>query len=644
MWPFGKKEEVAEGDVFAKARQLLKSAVIATRGKKGDDKAQLEREVRELYSEPDGTIPDLTTLERARSHRIRNWLIATTVFFGLLATAAWAGFFVFKPFGAWGPEDFDLAIEMPESVKSGEEATVTIRYRNVGRTALSSLEITAKMPPGFIVRKSDPVPIGPDRWVLGSLSAGSSGSIVLTGKVLGVPSSLVDMRAFATYVPMDFNSPFQAVGSGAFTIVGSTMELTATSTERVMPGEPLEATFSWGNYGSDEVKNAGFRVALPPGFVTASSSPGPTDGKSFWKLGTLAPGAEGKVKIRGSFDSSAKGAAVFTGDLGYDDAGTFVLQATTSTSIGVIGGDLVISTLVNGSMGAMPVNFGDTLHISIDYANRSEAELGDVTLVARFAGQPTVDGKTVFTSSSISEASKGTVSANSIVWTKKEVPELEKLAPGDEGSFDVTLKLAGAPFAPGAKTYSLDFWVEGAAGTVNKVAKTRKVTSTKMTFPFYSDLRFKAESRYYNDDEEVVGTGPLPPKAGSETTYRIFWTVENALHELSNLNVETKLPDNVRFTGKNDVSAGELKYDADKKIMIWSLNRMPTSIGKATMDFEVGLTPSSAAIGNILPLTGEARLDVLDTVANGHILKTLDAVDTSLAGDPLGRGKGVVAK
>ena len=649
MWPFKKK--ISEAEVFAQARELLQAAEAAvvsavsfeTKPSVEEHIEEMEREVRELYSEPDGSIPDLTTLERSRSHRFRNFLIWLSVFFGLLAVAAWAGFFIFKPYNSFNQDDFKLTIVAPDSVKSGELVKVTVKY-SAAKNSLAKLEIAMKTPSGFELLQAEPAAIEAGRWSLPTLSSSGNGEVVLNGLVRAPTGSLVEFRAFASYTPTDFNSEFQSVGSAAFTVIDSALVLTATSTERAMPGEPVTVVYNYKNTGEREFPGAVLKANLPAGFVLTNSSPASSEGPSYWKLGTIAAGAEGRVTVNGTFDSTAKGDSSFDAELGYVTDSQFARQAATSSVVSVIGGDLAITTIINGSMEASAVNFGDTLRITANYSNRSEATLGNVVLTLKLVGRPIKDGKTVFASSSIIEASKGIVSADSIVWTKNEVPGLAKLAPGDEGSLDITIKLVSAPFVSGAKDYGLDLWLEGAVGTVNNVKKDRQVVSSKFNFPFLSDLKPKAESRYYNDDDVAVGTGPLPPKVGEETTYRIFWSLENALHELENLTMKTTLPANVRFTGKKDLSAGELLYDETNRTVTWTLNKLPTSVAEATADFEVGLTPSSAAAGNILPLTDRVETNAEDVAAKGRIIKIIEGVDTSLVGDQLGRGKGVIQK
>ncbi|TAL20065.1 hypothetical protein EPN90_01840 [Patescibacteria group bacterium] len=605
---------------------------------------ELEREVQELYSEPDGSIPDLSRLERGGGHRVRNVLLTLTFVFGLLAAAAWAGFFVFKPYEKFSPRDLVFAVEVPEKVKSGEEITAKIRYSAPAKVALGKLGVSLKLPKEFALAESSPAPTEGLNWVLGALAPGDRGEIELKGTVRGAPETLLTIQAFATYVPANFNSEFQNVASAAFVISGSTLSLTATSTERALPGEPVSATFIYRNDGVQALAAAAFRATLPASFVAATSTPPSSEGAGFWQLGKLEPGALGQITLHGTFSSEAKGLLAFGGELGFKENGVFVPQAATTTPVTVTGGDLVLNTIVNGATEGTAVNFGERVHATVAYANKSEAMLEDIVLTMNLLGVPVQEGKLVFERSTLVDSAKGEFATTTLRWSKKEIPKLAKLAPGEEGTFDVSFRLVAAPYLPAVKDYSLDLWVAGVVGKVNGAPKNRRVQSAKFHFPFLSDTKLVAQSRYYNDDEIAVGTGPLPPKVGQETTYRIFWTVENSLHELANLSLKAALPENVRFTGKSDISAGTLGYIEGTRTISWSLNKLPVGAPKVTIDFEVGLTPSAAALGNILPLTGDASFDAEDTVVGGHLIKTAESVDTSLTGDPLGRGKGVVGQ
>jgi len=65
-------------------------------------------------------------------------------------------------------------------------------------------------------------------------------------------------------------------------------------------------------------------------------------------------------------------------------------------------------------------------------------------------------------------------------------------------------------------------------------------------------------------------------------------------------------------------------------------------VPRAGISFEVSLTPSSGDLGKILPLTGETTLSAKDTFNGGQINRVAPAMNTNLAGDAEGAGRGRV--
>ena len=63
---------------------------------------------------------------------------------------------------------------------------------------------------------------------------------------------------------------------------------------------------------------------------------------------------------------------------------------------------------------------------------------------------------------------------------------------------------------------------------VGKIGETEvdmTIKSNEIVVDINTGMVFKAEARYFNDDNIAVGSGPLPPKVGETTKYRIFWNI-----------------------------------------------------------------------------------------------------------------------
>jgi len=139
-----------------------------------------------------------------------------------------------------------------------------------------------------------------------------------------------------------------------------------------------------------------------------------------------------------------------------------------------------------------------------------------------------------------------------------------------------------------------------------------------------------------------VGSGSLPPKVGETTVYRIFWNITNSLHEITDLKLSTILPENIRWSNKYEINAGELKFDEVTREVKWTLNRMPLDVNALGVNFEITITPTAAEKGKLLTLLLGTNLTATDKSTGAVITKTGEALTSNLDGDPGAEGKGIV--
>ncbi len=172
---------------------------------------------------------------------------------------------------------------------------------------------------------------------------------------------------------------------------------------------------------------------------------------------------------------------------------------------------------------------------------------------------------------------------------------------------------------------------------VDRTAKTQPITAK-----IVSDARLGAEVRYFNKDGIPVGSGPLPPQVGKETTYRVTWKIDNSLHELTDLKLSAKLPPGVIWSGLSKVDAGNLTFDAGEDKMAWTLNWMPTTIKTLSVSFDVKLTPSDDQRNTLPQLIDATIFEATDKLTGDSLLLSQAPLTTTLDGDDLAAGKGKV--
>jgi uncharacterized repeat protein (TIGR01451 family) len=305
---------------------------------------------------------------------------------------------------------------------------------------------------------------------------------------------------------------------------------------------------------------------------------------------------------------------------------------------------LLLGLQLNGSADAKYADFGDTLNYTFAYKNQGTDILENVELKFGLESPITYQNQTPILMETLSANPAGVTQGGLITWDKKKIAKLGKMMPGDEGTIAVSVKVRGAPFeAADIKDYKINATVSAKIGKAGNLATGLNIGNQPFVVSILTDAKFAARAAYFEGGAEI-GSGPLPPKSGETTVYRIYWEATNSLHEISGIEAVTVLPEGVNFTGRYNVEAGEISYDAASRRVVWKLNRLPLSVPKVGINFEVSVTPKSGDIGKVLPLTAENILTAKDTFNGGLITRSLPALDTRLLGDASAAGKGTVIK
>lgn len=605
---------------------------------------ELESELHSIYGETEkgATKPDMTKLEQARHSTAKKILVGLMVFFAVLAAIAWAGVFFFSGADSkFSGEGVTLDIEGPAEVKSGELATYALHYKNAETIALGTAQIEVRLPKSFKIQSTDPVS-DDTTWQVGSIAPGKDGLITIKGVFIAPIDRELDMQAILTYRPADFNSEFQKVATKGLKITGSAIDLAVGGPTKVLPGDKVTLTFAYKNGSENSFEHLKLRAAYPPTFIPESADPAPadTDFKE-WDVATLGPNAEGKVAVTGSFASDAEGAQEVKGQVGFlDQDDAFQLQKEASFSADVLKGDLVTALILNGKPDAQPIRFGDMLRYAVTYKNTGTATLGDVELSVVIETQP--EGKIVRWND-LKDKANGVRKDNTITWTKKQVPSLGRIGAGEEGTLDFEVPVLDKPLAGVASVdYQVTAWLESKVGTIDGDDVQRTAKTPPIVAKMVSDTALAAEARYFNEDDIPVGSGPLPPMVGEATTYRVFWKLTNALHDVTDLKLSAKLPPNVTWSGLSTVDAGDLKFDASSEKIVWTLNWMPISIKSLTVSFDVVLTPTEDQRGKIATLTEGTIFEATDKQNGWPIILSAPPLTTAAENDAAAAGKGRV--
>jgi hypothetical protein len=606
------------------------------RAKTAATPSQIEKELKRMYAGADPV--DFTKIDKAKQRGPWATVITIVVVLFALAGIAWAGLLRFGGANRFG-DRIAVTIDGPTEVRSGEVQTWTVRYRNDERLPIARAELVLRLPASITILDTTPLPTTtPSTWDIGTITASGEGTVTVRGRVVDALDAPVAIQAVLNYRPSNFNSDFQKVTSWSGRVNDAVVEVTITAPEDAVPGE--DDTFAVEVHRradlSPEAALPDLRVRFDPDHAVVIKKPTPEFKNADERAWVAAPPTDTPLQFSavGSFASNVSGETPVRVEVGTVNAsGDFMLLATASTTVKVLAGDLVLTVIRNGSVDAGTVELGGALHVSVDYENKGEKPITDPEIALTFTGYPPVDGG-VIDWASLDDVRGGKRSGGTITWTKKEIPELATLDAGARGSIDISVKVTDKVFTTTDRAYGVDISARGKLGAIGGKRSSKVVSTPVITTLVNSDTRLIAGAAY--------ASGNIPPQTGQTTTYKLVWTVTNSLHEISGIKVTGALPHGVNWNASGNVTAGDLRYDDSSRTITWTLNRLPTSIPTVSVDMLVNANPDDVDIGKNFPLISTATLTTTDKQTKAELIRTADALDSSLPGDPTNEGKGTV--
>jgi len=296
---------------------------------------------------------------------------------------------------------------------------------------------------------------------------------------------------------------------------------------------------------------------------------------------------------------------------------------------------------INGQ-NSLIINPGEELEYAIYYSNGGSKEIYDVALKVNLEGAA-IDLNQF-------SSGQGVLRSGGVVWTKDQMPDFANLSPGAKG--ELKFKVSTSEVVPPARALNfgsiLKSSLEISYRLESDFGEAYNFRSGVREDKFNSDLFLDSLVRYYTQEGDQLGLGPLPPKVGGETTYWIFWSINNNLNDLSDVSVSATLPPNVFWTGKMSVTLGQLTYNSARRQVNWKVGEVGHYTGedwpKQGVAFEVVLTPTAEQVGSEAALLDQVKFFGEDKFTGQFLEKSGPIQTTDLIYDSLAAGKGKVQK
>ncbi|MBU4314858.1 hypothetical protein KJ673_00430 [Patescibacteria group bacterium] len=552
-----------------------------------------------------------------RQNKLTRTLLVTTVVLAIIAATSWAGFFVYtRFFEVSHDKTFDLSINIPEQIASGEKTQIEILYANPTNVPIAALQMDINLPATFRTYSfsQDPTNLDDLIWELGSLPGMSDGKIVIDGVWIAQVPSETPVQVHASYKPANFNSNFEEIAIAYVTTIEGTLKAIINGSEEASAGQDIEYTISVENTGQEAFENIIAGVDLPDGFYLQESDPAlESGGPAEWLIERIDPQGKQEIKFSGTFASNIENFQYFNLSVKIKSADRELEQATAQAYTDVVASNVTIGLVANGSTTSANVDLSSSLRLSIGLENSEDRQIEDLTVLLDFQSDDSIP--ITWNKSSLDG---GTITRDGIHWSFDSIEPGEKITINTSFPIDSTIGV-------------------GDADTFRVVASTDYEGHSALSSPIDVSINSQAELqtsiRYYDENGSALGNGPLPPQVGNTTTYRVIWTINNSLHDLKNITVNATLPPHVSWAGNVEQDLGAIIYNDSAKSVTWSVSSLSSSVEQIQGSFSISITPDTGDIGSFVKLISASSLIANDALTDTALSRATDSLTTDLQDD-----------
>ena len=600
-----------------------------------------------------GTIiaPRTVTLTR----RILWWVLGIAMLFFLGATSFFVYYFTFGGGSSPGSaKNVDILIAGPPQIAGGDPTQLQISVINRNQVPLQLAELVITYPPGTRSPANLSTDLSSQRIPLGTIESGGRRQGTVTVIFAGNKGE-VDIKVELEYRIAGSSAIFVASTDYKSLFSSAPIALSVEGNAETVSGQPVEFTVNISSNSNTTMRDVLLSINYPFGFTFASASPKPKEG-ALWDLGDISPGQKRQVTIRGSLTGESGDERVFRFSAGTrksaEEKSITTTLADNAFKMRVSEPFLGLQVAVNKSTGSGAVVVpGANTNVVVTWENNLSTAIQDAVIVARVSGIQ-IDGSTVVSPDGFFRSSDGVV-----IWDKTTTKgQLANLPAGAKGSLSFSFQLPGSADLAQIRNPTLTFTINAAGKRISESGVPENLQATaSQRVVVSSDLTVKAQGLYYANPFGSVG--PLPPKADTETTYAIVFTITNTTNKITNAKIAATLPSYVRWIGITSpfseiIYIGGKRYEGGKIVtpppgdpcqgsfeICWSIGEIDAGVGinganPRQAAIAIGFTPSTSQIGQEPPLLQDITFSGVDDSTKKPISRTVQNVTTNIIGDP----------
>lgn len=535
------------------------------------------------------------------------------------------------------PGNIAISIAGPPQVAGGERTELQIIVTNRNKVPLQLADLVLTFPAG--TRRSDDLvtDLPTLRQPLGTIEAGGQRQGTIAAVFAGTEGTRAKVRVDVEYRLSNSSAIFVSSKDYELVFSSSPIAVSVEGNNETTSGQPVQLTFTVSSNANMSVKDVLMELDYPFGFTFSSAIPAPTRG-STWELGDFAPATKRTVVVRGVLSGESGDERVFRVKTGTRKSTTSqkieTPLAENTYRIAISRPFLGLSVSVNKGTGTNAVvSAGETVNVAVSYENNLSTAVTDAVIVARLAGLQ-IDGAEVRSADGFYRSGDSVV-----LWDKNTTNGvLGQIAPGARGTVSFSFKVPTADELKAIVNPSLSITVNASGKRVSESGVPENLQSTAFqNIKLATDLQIAAQGLYYGNP--FGSSGPMPPKAGTETTYAVVFTVTNTTNKINNASLTATLPPYIRWVGIYSPPSETITFNQSNSTVTWHIGDIEPGVGLGGVAprqaaIAIGFTPSTSQIGQEPKLLQSVTLKGVDAATGGSITREANDVTTNILGDP----------
>ncbi|MFA4890396.1 MAG: hypothetical protein WC587_02055 [Candidatus Paceibacterota bacterium] len=540
--------------------------------------------------------------------------------------------------------NINIEIKSPVDVKGGELFSLDASVENKNNSALELSDLIVVFPVGFF--STDGQVLGRERYSLGAIKPGETNKKTLSLSLLGEENEIKDIKVTLEYRLEGSNAIFAKDIDYQIKISRPAVGVSLIVPQEVNARQQTKIDVELVSNSEIIIKDTVLMLEYPSGFQFVKADPKPSSKNNIWQIGDFNSSQQRKISIFGIIEGQDLEEKAFKASAGImDKDGVFVSFGSSSQTLVVKKPFLDMAFFINGKNPEDAIIYpGENVQGEIVWKNNLLFDVRDATLEIKLNGKALNEN--------LIRANSGFYRTfdKTLVWNPSSMSKFGLIKPGETGSniftFNIIEPLPVSNASDSNFTITADAQIKGKGSSV-ELGETEIQNLLSKSVKISSLLQLASRMLHYSGS--LDNSGPMPPKAGQETTYSVVWSIGNVSNNFSDVKVKAILPSFVRWTNKIYPSSENISFNETTGEVVWNAGNIGAGTGilnpAKEVSFQISFLPSLGQIGSTPVLVSDISIEGKDNFTGNAINETKQNLDIRLTNDPLfDYTKGTVVK